>query len=93
MTEPTTTPYSEKCSILGELWISYRDEEQFEDFISYNDIGMPLAYMIAEGIVDSNNLAEQFILETWDLLLEALDIEDIGFESLEQMLDQVEDTE
>lgn len=93
MTEPTTTPYSDKCSILGELWISYRDEEQFEDFISYNDIGMPLAYMIAEGIVDSNNLAEQFILETWDLLLEALDIDDIGFESLEQMLDQVEDEE
>ena len=61
MTDSTTTPYSDRCFILGELWLNYRDEEQFQDFLNYNDVGLPLAYLIAEGIVENTKQAEQFI--------------------------------
>ena len=80
------TPFSSKCIILGELWLNYRDDEEFIDFVEYNDLGLPLAYLLAEGIVQSNNKAEVFVSETWDLLIEALGIEDTGFQNLDEML-------
>ena len=40
------TPFSNKVAILADLWINYRDDEQFQDFIEYNDLGLPLGYLI-----------------------------------------------
>jgi hypothetical protein len=84
--EPTTTPFSIKAEILGDLWMEYRNDEQFKDFIEYSDLGLPLAYAISQAIVDVSPMAETFIDETWDLLLNALEIEDKGFESLSDLL-------
>lgn len=86
MSEITTTPFSNKCSILGELWLSYRSEEDFEDFIDYNDLGLPIAYAIANEIVKSTDLAKAFVEETFDLLLVALGLEDEAWEHLDEML-------
>ena len=40
---------ADKAGVLAELWINYRDDEDFTDFIEYNDIGLPLAYFVARG--------------------------------------------
>lgn len=82
----TTTPYSNRCDILSNLWMNYRTEEDFEDFVEYNDLGLPLAHFISEGIVSSTPMAEQFINETWNLFIGALEIEDTGFTELEEIL-------
>jgi hypothetical protein len=82
----TNTPYSSKCDILGRLWIDFRDDEQFVDFIEYNDLGLPMSYFISEGIVQSTPLAEGYINETFDLFLAALNITDTGFTTLEEVL-------
>lgn len=87
MTDKITTTFSNKCYILGELWLSYRDDEQFKDFIDYNDIGLPLAYMLDSKIVEPTEIAEQFINETFDLFLNALEIEDTGFDNLDDVLE------
>lgn len=81
------TPYSTKCSILADLWMNYRLDTDFADFIEYNDIGLPLAYVVSEGIVQSTDIAKRFIEETFDLLLAGLDKEDTGYESLDDILD------
>lgn len=81
-----TTPYSTKCSILADLWMTYRLDTEFSDFIEYNDLGLPLAYAISEGIVQSTETAKRFIEEAFDLLLAGLDIEDTGFNSLDEVL-------
>jgi hypothetical protein len=86
MSEITTTPFSSKCEILGELWLKYRSEEEFEDYIEYNDLGLPIAYAIANDIVKSTDLAKAFVEETFDLLLAALELEDEGWENLDQLL-------
>ncbi len=86
--ESTNTPYGNRCIILGQLWLEYKHDAMFEDFVEYNDIGLPLAFSIAEGIVNSSPLAEQYINETWELFVMALDIEDTGFHSLEEILEQ-----
>jgi hypothetical protein len=80
------TTYDNKCFILADLWLNYRTDEQFEDFAEYNDLGLPLAYSIMESIVKSTDVAEGFINETFDLLLAGLEIEDTGFDSLDEML-------
>lgn len=82
------TTQSNKAFILGELWLNYRQDEEFVDFIEYNDIGLPLAYMVSNNIVETNPMAEKFIDETFDLLLKGLGIEDKNFESLEEILEE-----
>jgi hypothetical protein len=80
----TTQP--NKMAILADLWLNYRGDDEFKDFVDYNDLGLPIAYAIANGIVDSNQMAEQFINESFDLLLAGLGVDDEDFETLEDML-------
>jgi len=87
VSENSTTPFSNKCQILAELWMNYRDDEEFLDFVEYNDIGLPFAYGLAEGLITKLSLTgEQLINETWDLFLAGLEIEDIGFDNLDAVL-------
>lgn len=67
--------YKTKCNILSDLWQNYRDNEDFKSFIEYNDLGLPLAYFLAEGLV-SEVLpdGQQYISETFDLFISALEI-------------------
>jgi hypothetical protein len=81
-----TTTFENKASILADLWIEYRDDENFNDFFEYNDLGLPLAYAIANGLIDTTDKVSSFIDEAFALLLEGLGQEDTGYESLEQLL-------
>jgi hypothetical protein len=82
-----TTTIESKAQILSELWQDYREDNDFKDFIEYNDLGLPLAYAVANGIAELNPLIEQFIDETFRLLLLGLEIkEDTGFEVLDDVL-------
>ena len=80
------TNFSKRCEILGSLWMDYRAEPDFGDFIEYNDLGLPLAYFIAEGIVNKTPEAETYINETYELFLAALDAPDEEYDSLEDLL-------
>jgi hypothetical protein len=80
------TEFTNKVKILADLWINYRDDEEFEDFCDYNDLGLPLAYLTDNGLATDTELGKKYIEETFNLLLTALEIEeDTGFESLEDM--------
>ena len=81
-----TTTIENKEIILAELWMNYKNDPNFEDFISYNDLGLPLAYVMSTGIAKRTDTSNKFIDETFTLLLGALEIEDTGFETLDQML-------
>ena len=83
-----TTTFEDKALILGQLWIQFKGDDEFSDFFEYNDLGLPLAFAFAEGIVNHTPTLEQYINETWDLFLEGLDTEDKGFESLDDLMDE-----
>ena len=81
-----STKFKIKCEILSDIWLNYRDDPNYEDFISYNDLGLPLAYAISSGIVAKTDKAKEFIEEAWVLLLAGLEIEeDTGFEDLDDL--------
>ena len=78
--------FENKITILAELWMNYRDDEQLKDFIEYNDLGLPMAYFLVNELVLPTEKSELYINETFDLLLAALDVRDKGFESLDELL-------
>lgn len=81
----TETTFHNKCDILSELWMNYRHDQNFEEFISYNDLGLPLAYAIANGIATATEVSERFISETFALLLSSLELEDNGYVTLDDV--------
>jgi hypothetical protein len=82
-----STEFISQCDILSELWMNYRNEVDFQDFIKYNDIGLPLAFAINEGIVDNpTEAAQSFVTEAFTIFIEALGIKDEGFNNLAEVL-------
>jgi hypothetical protein len=81
-----TTTFENKASILAELWLDYKDDENFQDFIEYNDLGLPLAYCVANGIIETTDKANTFIEEAFALLLDGLGQEDTGYDNLDNLL-------
>jgi hypothetical protein len=87
MSDQINTPFETRCNILADLWLSYRDEIDFKDFIQYNDVGLPAAFIVSEELATPNDRLKLMINETFDLLLKAMEIEeDTGFESIDDML-------
>ncbi|MGA1048773.1 MAG: hypothetical protein ACO3UU_12255 [Minisyncoccia bacterium] len=81
------TNFSSVCDILGKLYYQYNNDEGFADFIEYNDIGLPLAYLISEKLCEPTQDGEKYVVETWELFLAAVEVEDKDFSSLEEILD------
>jgi len=78
MNDENKTPLSNQCDILAELWIQYKDDENFADFIQYNDLGLPLAYALSNGIIEASERAKAFVEETFSTLMWALTGEDVA---------------
>jgi hypothetical protein len=82
------TDFYIKCQILGQI---YRDDlEEFKDFMEFNDLGFPIAYLNVEGLALPSVDGVRFVEETWDLLLAELNLSDTGFEDLDHLLSSVE---
>jgi hypothetical protein len=82
------TDFSNICDILGEISSQYKEDDEFKDFIAFNDLGIPLAYLTREALVTPSKVGERYILETWDIFLQGLGLEDKGFTDLNSVLDQ-----
>ena len=79
------TGFSNKCAILGSLYANYGDDPEFEDFVEFNDLGLPLAYLSNEGLCELSTDGERYIEETWTLFVKSLGLDDTGFEDIDEM--------
>ena len=82
--------FENKITILAELWMNYRDDEQLKDFIEYNDLGLPMAYFLMNELVLPTQQSEVYINETYNLLLASLGADDVEYESLDELLGATE---
>ena len=80
------TTQDAKILILADLWIQERETPYVAEFMAYNDIGLPLAYMQQNNICEPSEIGEAFIDECFDLLLAGLELEDQGFSQLSELL-------
>ena len=80
------TTFSNKCEILATLYANHRQDPEFLDFAEFNDLGLPLANVYYQGLCDLRPEGTKYIEETWELFLELLDVEDTGFENINQIV-------
>ena len=85
-----TTDFSKKVEILGEFYQNFRDDDNLKDFIEFNDLGLPLAFLTSEGLCEVSDEGTQYINETWNLFIAALEVEDTGFTNLEQIFNKAQ---
>ena len=80
-------PSADKAAILSQFWREFRDDEALQDFVEFNDMGLPLAFFVASGIVQESSMAETYIGETFDLFLIALEINEEEIDGLDNLND------
>lgn len=74
----------DKANAIGQLWIEFRNDEDFDEFMEYNDLGCPMAYMVAEGLIaELSPLGEELIVETFDMFADLLNVTDEELDALE----------
>lgn len=86
------TPFSNKCDILSQLWLFYREDasknEAWQQFFDYNDVGLPMAYGLAEKLVapGDDGEVERMIDETWVMLCTYIDVDFDGeYETIDDL--------
>ena len=79
------TDFESKCRILADVWLGQKNNEELDDFFEYNDLGLPLAYMLHEGLVVLNEKTVPIVDETFESLLETLDLKDEGFRTVSDL--------
>lgn len=80
----------EKAEIIFEFINDYRDDEAFQDFFNYNDLGVPMAVMIVNDLVILNEGGVKVLDETWESLCENLNDADpeYDYESLNELIEK-----
>ena len=79
------TDFDNKCNILGQFYSQYNGEKDFEDFMEFNDLGLPLAYFVSENLCEVSDDGVRYINETWNLFIASLELKDTGFTNLEDV--------
>ena len=80
------TSFDNRCKILSEFWLSAKTDFLYSEFISANDLGLPLAFSVHNKIIESNPEVSDYINETWDLFLDYLEEKDRGYTALEELM-------
>jgi len=79
------TDFSKKCEILGMFYFRFRDTQDLSEFIEFNDVGLPLAYLTAEGLCEISDDGKKYVAETWELFLASFGVQDTGFDNLDDI--------
>jgi hypothetical protein len=78
--------FADKTGILGQLWIDFREDNNFKAFMDYNDIGVPMAYYVSEGLVNGlTPLGEQYVEESIDMMFTLLEITEAEVDELHEI--------
>ena len=73
-----STSFLKKCEILAEVHVEAGFNPNLNEFRKYNDIGLPLAYLINEDLVEPKEQSLKYIDSTWRMLSESLGIDPNG---------------
>jgi hypothetical protein len=80
-----------KIAVLADLYLNYRDENQFKEFADYNDIGLPLAHLVQQRLCTMTKEAEIYVDETYDLLISAMGVDpELDYQTIDDMLESME---
>ena len=72
------TPLSDRRLLLADMWEEHRDNPFIKELFEYGDIGFPLASAIENDIVPQTLVAEKYIDDLWEYVLDFFGVEDTG---------------
>jgi len=85
------SPFNKRLTILSDVYLHYREEDEFKEFAEYNDLGLPLAHVCASGLAEIKPDGIVYIEETYDLLIDAMGLDpDVEYNSIEEMIELLE---
>lgn len=78
-----------KAQIIIEFVEMKAENEEFDDFFSYNDLGIPLAVAVHNDLCQLNDRGVDILEETYLLLLTELRVDDVNkeYEDLDEVLE------
>ena len=84
-----STSFSNKVSILAEVYSEALWNAELKDFADINDIALPLSYLVDNDFATITDKANPYIEETWDMLCTLLKVDptatyEIGDDILKQ---------
>ncbi len=77
------TTFPNQCAILSELWQG--DFPPIQWFYDEYEVTISMAHAIANGYVIATPLAEDMVADCFNAMLKLVNVNDIGFESLEDI--------
>ena len=81
------TTFSNKVAILSELWFDHKDNELLQEFVGYNDLGLPLAYNVHHGLSTITDEGMVYVNQTYDLLCNGLGLDpEYDYQSLDELM-------
>jgi hypothetical protein len=81
------TTLDNKIELLSTIYLLQRDQDFFRELCYVYNIGFPLSMMVSHDYVDSvSDKGVEEIEETWLVLLELLEVEDIGYTDYLELL-------
>ena len=83
------TNLTDQAKVLAEFFTDYRFEPDWVDFVTYNDLGLPLAYLVASGlVVQITEDGAKLISETFNMLVTIVGAEPNGnYQTLDGLFD------
>lgn len=83
-----STPFSKKCEILNDFYMDNSGTEEYDDFISMNDLGFPAAVLVMNGGAILTEVGDSFVNQTWIALCELLEVDHMGeYSSIDEMME------
>jgi hypothetical protein len=86
----------DKCDIIEQFMREHMlheafEEDDVEEFINYNDLGIPLAQGVSYGLTNLTSEGQVVVEETWEALCFLLEVDSTeDYESLQDLLDEME---
>ena len=56
----------EKCEVLSNIYLNLKDEEEWQDFVAYWNLTLPIAQAILMGVVLPTSKSEEMINSAWE---------------------------
>jgi hypothetical protein len=79
------------AEIITDFVMRNAEDEQYDDFFDYNDLGIPLAVAFNANLCTLNDEGNTILKETYNLLCDELGADsEKEFEDLDDLLDSLE---
>jgi hypothetical protein len=80
--------FIDRANILADAWMYRRDDAELLDFFIFNDLGPALAFGVANGLIlDMSEEGQEYVEQSYKNLLSSYGVEDIEYETLQDILE------